>query len=393
MTQPSSQALSDHAGQGERFLTLDGLRGIAAVMVLIAHTLQVRDDTSIQFHGYLAVDFFFMLSGFVIAYAYGGRLAGRRMSFAEFLKARILRLYPLIVVGAILGFAAISLKAHQLHWTGLMLRAVATLPFSLMALPAPFLEHQFDPNAPVWSLFYELLANIVLALFAPRLSNRNLLVAIVASGLVLVAAGIVTGEITFGLSYSPISPRLSDALRVFLSKEARDLPLGLVRVAFPFLCGIGLYRAHAARRFIVPALPVWLLAPILVALLAVPAIPDYRDVTYCLFAIIIAFPLIIASAARCEPNARLRHLTRLSGELSYPIYIVHMPILNLFALLPIGGLSLAFRINLAAVTAIIFAWLVLRYYDEPLRRAVRNRWRSPSTPEFAKSLSGKTGGS
>ena len=86
---------------------LDGLRGVAAVMVIIFHLFEAHAGgshlTQIINHGYLAVDFFFMLSGFVIGYAYDDRW--NRMTVGTFFKRRIIRLHPMVIMGSIVGAA------------------------------------------------------------------------------------------------------------------------------------------------------------------------------------------------------------------------------------------------------------------------------------------------
>ena len=84
---------------------LDGLRGVAAVMVIIFHLFEAHAGgshlTQIINHGYLAVDFFFMLSGVVIGYAYDDRW--NRMTVGTFFKRRIIRLHPMVIMGSIVG--------------------------------------------------------------------------------------------------------------------------------------------------------------------------------------------------------------------------------------------------------------------------------------------------
>jgi peptidoglycan/LPS O-acetylase OafA/YrhL len=89
------------------YVLLDGLRGVASIMVVIFHIFETYADGSprkqIINHGYLAVDFFFLLSGFVIAYAYDDRWS--RMTQWEFYKRRLIRLQPMVVMGSLIGAA------------------------------------------------------------------------------------------------------------------------------------------------------------------------------------------------------------------------------------------------------------------------------------------------
>lgn len=124
--------------QAKHFMGLDGLRGVAALIVVIYHRrfwVAGFED----WHGYLAVDFFFLPSGFVISHAYGGRLASGQLSPDRFAVARVIRLYPLIVLGAVLGTVSFVIEGVQKSWLGLGLRALDALPFGGAALPQPFL--------------------------------------------------------------------------------------------------------------------------------------------------------------------------------------------------------------------------------------------------------------
>lgn len=87
----------------QHFEILDGLRGIAAVAVVIFHFMEFAvPDYSKSFiaHAYLAVDFFFCLSGFVIAYAYDNKV--QKLGALQFLKLRLIRLHPLVIIGSVL---------------------------------------------------------------------------------------------------------------------------------------------------------------------------------------------------------------------------------------------------------------------------------------------------
>lgn len=106
----SSAAFSDTKPHYE---LLDGLRGVAALLVVFYHIFEglsfAAGGTLITVinHGYLAVDFFFILSGFVIGYAYDDRL-GKSMSLGNFFKRRLIRLHPMIVMGSCAGCDILS---------------------------------------------------------------------------------------------------------------------------------------------------------------------------------------------------------------------------------------------------------------------------------------------
>ena len=91
---------------------LDGLRGVAALIVIVYHVFELHAGTPVP-HGYLAVDFFFILSGFVIGYAYDGRWG--KMTTGGFFKRRLIRLHPMVVMGALIG-AVTFLVQGSIKW-------------------------------------------------------------------------------------------------------------------------------------------------------------------------------------------------------------------------------------------------------------------------------------
>ncbi|HEX8021932.1 acyltransferase, partial [Mucilaginibacter sp.] len=171
----------------QHFEILDGLRGVAAIAVVTFHFMEiVYSDYSKDFigHGFLAVDFFFCLSGFVIGYAYDDRIG--KMGIKEFFKSRFIRLHPLVIIGSVLGLL------------GFLFDPLATQPIarsagsilllflsSIFMIPNPGMTERyfnlFGFNAPAWSLFWEYVANIVYALVLYRLARRYLIMLVVIS--------------------------------------------------------------------------------------------------------------------------------------------------------------------------------------------------------------------
>lgn len=343
------------SGRTQHFMALDGLRGVAALIVMIYHCRGwVSADA--QWHGYLAVDFFFLLSGFVIAHAYGARIAERRLSFSQFIAARVIRLYPLIVLGAIMGTAGFIFEGIEKHWLGLCVRAIAALPFGMLALPQFFLQEPFQPNGPIWSLFFEIIANIAFFFVVPRLSTR--LVAILATvlGFALALAIRSHGQVSFGWLWP-------------------TMPLGLLRVAFPFVTGVLLQRLHRDGRLRLPAAPIWVLAPVLAVALAMPVLGSWRgEIFYTLAALFLIFPLIVASASNDVPSPRWSRISALSAEISFPLYLVHAPILHVLGEIS-GFMALPLIIRLPSAIALCIATALAagRLYDEPTRRWLRKQ--------------------
>lgn len=148
----------------QHFEVLDGLRGLAAVVVVIFHFMEfIIPDFNVNFiaHGYLAVDFFFCLSGFVIAYAYDSRI--RKMGLIPFLKLRLIRLHPLVLIGAIIGMLAfifdpfVPLTGNFSFGQNLWIFISACLMIPYPVIPERYFN-LFHLNPPTWSLFWEYVA-------------------------------------------------------------------------------------------------------------------------------------------------------------------------------------------------------------------------------------------
>lgn len=175
---------------------LDGLRGVAALMVIWYHVFEgfafaSAGNIETLNHGYLAVDFFFILSGFVIGYAYDDRW-GKNFTMKDFFKRRLIRLHPMVIMGAVLGAITFCIQGC-VQWDGthvaismIMLSLLCTI-FFIPAMPGVGYEvrgngEMFPLNGPCWSLFFEYIGNILYALFIRRLSNKALAVLVVLLG-------------------------------------------------------------------------------------------------------------------------------------------------------------------------------------------------------------------
>lgn len=303
----------------KRFDTLEGLRGVAALMVMFFHAGSLAPVRMPG--GYLAVDVFFVLSGFVVAMVYEKRLRDG-LTLAQFTRWRLVRVYPMYLAGAVLGSLIYGWR-----------------PGVLLMLPDFTSTHALFPtNAPMWSLFLELVINIAFAACALRLGWISLLVILAASGAIF-ANGIVShGSADLGAFW-------------------KHAELGLARTLFAFALGVAFYRLRERQGLEQrKTWLAWLLLPALVACLAVPL--PYRawwDMA-CVFAIL---PLLVWLGTFWEvPHARA--VQRL-GEISYPLYCIHAPI--------IWTLDGSRQQMLGAMAiAIAAAWSLERYMDQPLRK-------------------------
>lgn len=131
--------------------------------------------------GYLAVDLFFMLSGFVIALNYNDKIISG-LGVTKFFQLRLLRLYPTYFVGAVLGIfrqigGVLLGLPHSLSVTQQILAGICAIAM----LPFPYAGDEpislFPLNNPSWSLFLEFVVNIAFAFVLFRLSSRALLIA------------------------------------------------------------------------------------------------------------------------------------------------------------------------------------------------------------------------
>jgi len=332
-----------------RFLTLDAMRGVAAGTVLMIHMGGV--PATLLPGGYLAVDLFFVLSGFVLAHAYGDGT----LSFAQFITARLIRLYPLYLAGMVLGTALAVVS-------GVDGRSLASMALNVVFLPSPFgaatvLHLDLYPfNAPSWSLFFELLANICWFALLPLLSNRAL-----ALVLAIAAALLLTTVILFrhanGGSYWDSS-----------------IIGGFGRAGWSFFAGAATYRLWRAKAAVrTPPLVVLL---ILLVLFATPL----PRVVFDLVATLVLFPALIWIGANCEPQPWARASFTKLGDLSYAVYALHFPVMALAAMTvldprflrwlnwrPVTAHPSLLSTPLTIVTVLALSWVLTEAYDRPLR--------------------------
>lgn len=189
----------------QHFAVLDGLRGTAALLVVIFHvqgiTVVFEGSKVLLHHAPLAVDFFFMLSGFVIGYAYDDRWV--RMSLRQFLTLRLVRLHPMLVLGMVLGLASYLLDpfAGSLQQVPVE-RLIAVFALGLLALPSMTLPNRWTDthplNGPAWTLFQEYLGNIAYALVLRKLETRRLAILAAGAGLLEVVLATRAGTLDLG---------------------------------------------------------------------------------------------------------------------------------------------------------------------------------------------------
>lgn len=361
------------------FKILDALRGVAALAVVLFHVLEVYSGgdhvKQLINHGYLAVDFFFMLSGFVMAHAYDDRWG--KMTLKDFFKRRIIRLHPMIILGMTLGAACFYFGASdyfpKIEGTPIwQLLLVMLVGYTLIPLP-PSLDirgwNEMHPlNGPAWSLFLEYIANVLHALLLRKLSK------IILSVLVLLAA--------FALIHLAVTSPNGDIIGGW-SVEPEQLRIGFTRLLFPYMAGMLLRRvvklSHGSSTFVWCSL-------FLIIVLSFPRIGGYEHLwangLYDSLSVIIIFPIIIYLGAIGEAKSRaVDRVCTFLGDISYPIYILHFPFVYIFYAwvtenkIPIEQ-GVLVGLGLLLFTALL-SYAALKLYDEPVRRWLTMRFIQP----------------
>jgi peptidoglycan/LPS O-acetylase OafA/YrhL len=176
-----------------RFDTLDGMRGIAAISVLLCH---YAANAHVTTNAYLANDVFFILSGFVIAHSYGTRVKDGSMGAIEYMAKRLIRLYPMYLVGIILGLPALYLFGNppDFIWKSFFINALylpylGSFNFTLFSDPTPVIGFPFPADPPAWSLFFEIVASAAFLVLA-RLSRKGLIATVIACYVLFIVAGL-----------------------------------------------------------------------------------------------------------------------------------------------------------------------------------------------------------
>ena len=355
---------------------LDGLRGVAALTVVCFHLFEAYATSHLDQkinHGYLAVDFFFILSGFVMGYAYDDRW--KTMSVKDFIKRRLIRLHPMVVMGAVIGgamFYTQGCSAWDVTRISAGMLILSTL-LNVLMIPATTgfeirgVGEMYPLNGPSWSLMFEYVGNLLYALFIRRFSTRLLAIFVAAAGC--------------GLAAFALAGPLGDICVGFAMTE-ENMAGGALRLLFSFSAGLLMSRVFRPMK-VTGAF--WIGAAAIAVTAAVPRIGGSEHLwmnglydTLCVAAV---FPLLVYIGASGRATDRFTaRICKFLGDISYPLYMVHYPFIYLyFAWVKNGDLTFGQSLPGAAVLvagSVALAWLCLKFYDEPIRKRLTKRFLS-----------------
>lgn len=339
---------------------LDLLRGLAALLVVIFHFASRVDLGGWFAHGYLAVDFFFCLSGFVIERAYGRRISDGTLSFRRFVRIRLIRFLPMVVLGTLAAAAIdlfrpvdVSFGEHGFNVLVCLLLGCLLLP---VFWPTSLEQTTFPLNGPIWSLSFELMANLIhFAVLRSRFGR------ILPPAIFLASAGFLVLAMGAGRD-----------LHLFGTVNIEYLS-GIPRVLCSYMLGVMLART----RIRVPKCSVWIYAGVLVATLSVPALTGAADSFFDLVAILLVMPPIVLGAAQQTVSLQTARVCAWFGAFSYPLYAVHYGMVRVLSAV-IRSLDAPLLANLCLVvlaTAVLawISWRLNTVFDVPVRQRL-TRW-------------------
>ncbi|MBO4467423.1 MAG: acyltransferase [Bacteroidales bacterium] len=377
-----------------RYEILDGLRGVAALMVVVFHCFETYVPvfkTQIVNHGYLAVDFFFVLSGFVIGYAYDDRWD--KMTTWGFFKRRLTRLHPMVIAGMVVGAALFffaggyfpkTMEVEGWKFALCFLMGLLMLPCG-NGLDIRGWGEMNSFNGPQWTLTFEYFGNILYAFILRRLPK-------IALSILCVCCAFFTLDLTLGwdvFGFFPDGPQYT--VIGGWSLTGQQLYIGFTRLLYPFLCGLLISRILPARRTESnpSGSPIhlrggfWWCSLALIVLFSIPCIGgDYGvpDGIFQAVCILLLFPIIVLTGAgSVTTDAKSTAVCKWLGDISYPIYITHYPIMYMqmgwVADHPDAPLWMHIMVNLGVVfMSVILAWGLLKAYDLPVRQWLTENW-------------------
>lgn len=352
MTRPL--VISNAKQSRSKFVALDGLRGFAAIFVVALHISNMLSGWWPS-SAFLAVDLFFMLSGFVVPYAYERKLQ-QDLTFARFFEIRVIRLYPLYILGVSISLVPYLVSASLVRGLWPLHKPAVWTAWALFMLPVPAWEPQnsFPLNPPAWSLFLEMVVNVAYGLAFPWLRIRVVAAVAAVAMLALIVSDQHFQTGNFGTG-------------------GIELVWALSRVTCPFAIGVLLFRIWSTGRLSPARVPVMLPCLLFAGLLLLPGEGALGAALGPLL-VVAGLTAVVMLGLRSRPEGGVARAFESLGLLSYPLYALHLPILNLCrGLLPMLGVGLGAATLIAVPVVFTVAWLSIRLYDEPVRARL-TRW-------------------
>jgi peptidoglycan/LPS O-acetylase OafA/YrhL len=226
-----------------------------------------------------------------------------------------------------------------------------SLPWSVFMLPRPTSDPVawFSINPPAWSLFYEMIGNILYGLLISRLSNRTLMCIVAVAAVVLTAMSLHYGTINAHPNWQIWSLTC------------------LARMSFSFGLGLLFYRWWREGMLPAPKLPAGLAILLFLTLIAIPA-SGVAAGALTAAVVLVGFPLVVIIGIANEPSPRAAPAMFELGRMSYALYVLHWPIMMaLVTLAPGLGVSPWMVSVLTVLISLAAAWYAVRWFDEPVR--------------------------
>jgi peptidoglycan/LPS O-acetylase OafA/YrhL len=360
-TMPGSPAT---AGADRRqYRTIDALKGISALNIVIVHTPHFFNQWHLPY-SYLSVDLFYAMSGFVLATAYESRLMAG-MSVADFLRVRLIRLYPLYLLGTLLGIpiALLAMKygGIGIEWTPQLL--MVSVPLSILLLPSPPTTGMdgvlYPLNGPLWTILSEIVANLVYAALAPFIRDTGKLFAVVmAAAIVLVVHDLQIDALDGGATWSTIAD-------------------GYLRALFSFFSGVLVCRFRQPWKIQSSTLSFALVA-LFFTIVALPHTKWTSIATVLFFS-----PVMILACSVVEPGRMVERVFASLGAASYAIYTLHKPLYQallgfLIIVSPVKPEAMAPWVGIAFLCLLFVGCILVdRLYDMPVRKFLSGLRKKP----------------
>ena len=370
-----------------RYEILDGLRGVAAVLVVFFHLLETYSGGQahqIINHGYLAVDFFFVLSGFVIGYAYDDRWD--RMTIWGFFKRRLVRLQPMVIMGTVIGAClyffgqseGFPLIGNVPGWKVLLAFVMGCLMIPCgMNMDIRGWGETNSFNGPNWSLTWEYVANILYALVLRKLPKIAL--AVLATAAAFCTLDICLDWNVFGLLTEGHAGQRYTVIGGW-SLTSEQVYIGLTRLFYPFLIGLLISRIG---KFINVKNGFWWCSLILGVLFSIPCVGGENNILngfYNAVCILVLMPLVVMMGAGSQiKGEKSAKVCNFLGEISYPLYITHFPFMYMqmnwawshpeapvYAHVMVSGGCFIISLGIA--------YSCLKLYDIPIRKWLTDKW-------------------